>query len=77
MSVLIEDHGPIRLLTLNRPAKLNAFNADLYDALATALKSADQDPAVYGAVMGPAPMPPGTSMVDIHGRCDAGSVEEH
>ncbi len=32
-TVLIEDRGAIRTLTMNRPAKLNAMNADLVDTL--------------------------------------------
>lgn len=36
----IEDKGKIRLLTLNRPSQLNAFNDDLYDAVTLALSQA-------------------------------------
>ena len=39
--ILTEDTGRIRLLTLNRPQALNAFNDDLFDALADALADAD------------------------------------
>jgi len=39
-SLLIEDIGPIRRLTLNRPDKLNALNTDLVEALSAALADA-------------------------------------
>lgn len=40
----IEDKGKIRLLTLNRPSQLNAFNDDLYDAVTRALsRAAERD----------------------------------
>lgn len=40
----VEDKGKIRLLTLNRPEQLNAFNDDLYDAVTRALSgAADND----------------------------------
>ncbi len=38
--VLIEDIGTVRRLTLNRPEKLNALDADLVDELSTALADA-------------------------------------
>src|SRR6185436_2418159 len=44
----IEDHERVRLLTLDRPEALNAFNASLYDAGRDALlaAAADDDVAV-------------------------------
>ena len=36
-----EDDGRVRLITLNRPSALNAFNEALYDALAAALVEAE------------------------------------
>jgi enoyl-CoA hydratase/carnithine racemase len=44
--LLIEDRGPVRVLTLNRPAKRNAMNAALTSALLEALRSADADDSV-------------------------------
>jgi enoyl-CoA hydratase/carnithine racemase len=35
-----DDHGRVRLLTLDRPEALNAFNTELYDAAAAALNEA-------------------------------------
>jgi len=44
--LLTETRGAVRLLTLNRPAKLNALNADLVHALTDALRAAQDDDAV-------------------------------
>jgi enoyl-CoA hydratase/carnithine racemase len=44
--VLREDHGPIRTLTLNRPAKKNAFDPAHASAFAAALAEADADASV-------------------------------
>ena len=38
-----DDHGRVRLLTLDRPEALNAFNTALYDAAADALNAAAED----------------------------------
>lgn len=42
-TILSEDQGAIRLLTLNRPDKLNAMNAELVDTLTAAIRAADTD----------------------------------
>jgi enoyl-CoA hydratase/carnithine racemase len=42
-TILIEDRGAIRTLTMNRPAKLNAMNAELVDTLTAAIRAADAD----------------------------------
>ncbi len=47
----IDDHGRVRLITLDRPEALNAFNEALYDAAAEALLGAAQDPAVAVVVL--------------------------
>jgi len=49
--VLTETRGPIRVLTLNRPDKLNALNGALTAALAEALVAADADEAVAAIVL--------------------------
>jgi enoyl-CoA hydratase/carnithine racemase len=41
--LLIEDIGPLRRLTMNRPAKLNALNGELVEALSRALAEAEGD----------------------------------
>ena len=40
----IEDRDRVRVLTLNRPEQLNAFNDDLYDAVCDALNRSASDP---------------------------------
>ena len=44
--VLIEDLGPVRRLTMDRPQALNALSASLNDALGKAFASAGEDPDV-------------------------------
>jgi enoyl-CoA hydratase/carnithine racemase len=44
--LLVEDVGPVRRLTLNRPGKLNALDTALVAALSTALAVAAEDDAV-------------------------------
>lgn len=48
--VLVERRGKVGLVTLNRPAKLNALNAALLDGLEAALHELDDDPEV-GAIV--------------------------
>ncbi|MBC7780882.1 MAG: enoyl-CoA hydratase/isomerase family protein [Proteobacteria bacterium] len=48
--LLIDTRGAVRLLTLNRPDKLNAMSMALTQTLVEALKSADADPAI-GAIV--------------------------
>ncbi len=44
--LLVENRGAVRLLTLNRPTKLNALNHDLVHALTDALHDAQDDASV-------------------------------
>jgi enoyl-CoA hydratase/carnithine racemase len=46
MSLLIENRGPIRILTMNRPEKRNALNSELTQGLLDALRAADADESV-------------------------------
>jgi enoyl-CoA hydratase/carnithine racemase len=47
----IDDHRRVRLLTLDRPDALNAFNEALYDATTEALLAAAEDPGVAVVVL--------------------------
>jgi enoyl-CoA hydratase/carnithine racemase len=49
--VLARDADHVRVLTLNRPAKLNAFNAALFSGLADALHAAAADDDVHVVVL--------------------------
>jgi enoyl-CoA hydratase len=49
--VLSDDIGPVRVLTMNRPAARNALSPDLIGALYTALHEADNDPSVQVVVL--------------------------
>jgi enoyl-CoA hydratase/carnithine racemase len=44
--LLVEDRGPVRILTMNRPEKRNALNAELTQALLGALRAADAEESV-------------------------------
>jgi len=49
--MLSEDRGRVRILTLNRPDKLNALDTALTEALVAWLKEADRDDAVSVVVL--------------------------
>lgn len=49
--LLIEDTDRVRVLTLDRPDALNAFNEALYDATTVALRDAAADPKVAVVVL--------------------------
>lgn len=46
MTILIERHGRVALITLNRPQVLNALNSDLMHELVAAMQKLDRDPQV-------------------------------
>ncbi|MEY4752790.1 MAG: hypothetical protein RJA44_465 [Pseudomonadota bacterium] len=48
--VLVERHGRVGLITLNRPRQMNALNDALMDALGAALLAFDADPEI-GAIL--------------------------
>lgn len=81
MTVIIERQGPpdaaVALITLNRPAALNAFNHDMRDDLCTALASANADAAVRAIVITGAGrgFSAGADIKDVGGD-GAGGVEE-
>jgi enoyl-CoA hydratase len=49
--LLQEDLGPVRRLTMNRPAALNALNAELTDALSEAIQGAGSDDGVSVVIL--------------------------
>ncbi len=49
--VLVEDRGPVRVLTLNRPESRNALSRGLIKATYTALTEADADESVNAVVL--------------------------
>lgn len=49
--VIQEDHGHVRLLTINRTSKRNAFDNALYGAMADAIERASADPTVRVVVI--------------------------
>jgi len=51
MSLLIENRGPVRILTMNRPEKRNALNCELTQGLLDALRAADADESVGCVVL--------------------------
>lgn len=50
-TVLTEDRGPVRILTLNRPERLNAITEQLIADLNAALAAAHADPSVRALVL--------------------------
>lgn len=49
--VLIEDLGPVRRLTMNRPNALNALDHDLVSGLSDAIRAAGEDDAVRVVIL--------------------------
>jgi enoyl-CoA hydratase/carnithine racemase len=50
-TLIVETHGAVVLVRLNRPQALNALNDQLADDLTAALKAAEADPAVRAIVI--------------------------
>src|SRR5437660_723736 len=51
MTLLVENRGAVRVLTLNRPEKRNALDTELTKALLQALHDADKDESVRSVVL--------------------------
>jgi 2-(1,2-epoxy-1,2-dihydrophenyl)acetyl-CoA isomerase len=50
-TILVSGEGPVRVLTLNRPASLNAFTAQMHGLLLPALEEAAADAAVRAVIL--------------------------
>jgi enoyl-CoA hydratase/carnithine racemase len=77
MSLLTEDRGAVRILTLNRPEKRNALDTALSRALLEALRGADADEAVRCVVLtgaGPA-FCAGADLSEFKGLADPKAAE--
>ncbi|HEX5614514.1 MAG TPA: enoyl-CoA hydratase/isomerase family protein [Acidimicrobiia bacterium] len=48
---LVEDHGPVRTITFNRPHVLNAFDTALYRAVSRAIDTARDDDTIHAVVL--------------------------
>jgi enoyl-CoA hydratase/carnithine racemase len=51
-NVLVERHGPVGVVLLNRPEQLNALSGELMSALVGALEELDADAAIRAIVLG-------------------------
>ena len=51
MILLSDDHGAVRVLTMNRPEVRNALSTELFEALYAALGEADADDSVRAVVL--------------------------
>lgn len=70
MVLQISDDARVRTLTLDRPAALNAFNEELYDATTEALLAAAEDPGVAVVLLTGAgrAFSAGTDLLEMHQR---------
>ncbi len=50
-NILVETHGPVGLIRLNRPQALNALSAALMEDLNAALEAFETDPAIGAIVL--------------------------
>ncbi|MGH8077760.1 MAG: enoyl-CoA hydratase-related protein, partial [Lysobacter sp.] len=68
--LLIADQGAVRLITVNRPDKLNALNAATLDALLEAFRAAAGDAGVRAVVLtgaGPKAFVAGADITEMAG----------
>jgi enoyl-CoA hydratase/carnithine racemase len=77
-SLLITTDGAVRTLTLNRPARLNALNGDLNQALAAALDEAETDDDVRAVIVTGSPRLDGRQCFsaggDVKAQAEGGAV---
>lgn len=50
-TLLLDDAGPVAVLTLNRPTKLNAINKTMLEELDRAILQVEENPNVYAVVL--------------------------
>jgi enoyl-CoA hydratase/carnithine racemase len=50
--LVVDDLGPVRRLTMNRPGSLNALNRELVGAMSAALDEAADDDGVHVLISG-------------------------
>lgn len=50
-AILVATEGPVRVMTLNRPAALNSFTGAMHRELLAALNAAAEDPAIRAVVI--------------------------
>jgi enoyl-CoA hydratase/carnithine racemase len=75
--VLVERHGHVLVVTLNRPEKLNAFTSSMTADLAGAMAEFDRDPDQYVAIItgaGDRAFSSGYDLTEIAGRFEQGNV---
>ena len=53
--VIVSDDGPVRTVRMNRPEKKNALTLPMYDAMAAAIESAPNNPALRCLLIAGAP----------------------
>src|SRR3954470_7031338 len=77
-SLLVEDRGAVRILTMNRPDKRNALNSELTRGLLEALRATDTDEGVGAVVLsgaGPA-FCAGADLAEFKDLRDPASAED-
>ena len=70
-NLLVADRGPVRWITLNRPEKLNALNAEAIESLHEAFAGAASDPGVRVVVLtgaGPKAFVAGADIAQMQGQ---------
>ncbi len=75
-TVLVQRHGGIATVTLNRPERLNAINPALLDDLTTALGAVMKDPATLAVVLtgaGDRAFCAGDDLLETHAPDEAGA----
>jgi enoyl-CoA hydratase/carnithine racemase len=77
-TLLVENRGAVRILTMNRPEKRNALNSELTQGLLEALRTADADPGVACIVLTGAGQGfcAGADLGEFKGLQDAQAAEE-